>query len=179
MWPESWANSDISFLIQSLFSYNRETSFPSLANTPLRENQLSQENEARESHKVLQELTAVHNCFIIKRCVVQEGEYLASYCFPSRQTAVGHILVPTPPQGTISICQALETQVNSSIHDWKVLDFESCLPVILKLSLLHYLHQEDHQCQFLHLAFLLPGGKCDTIVFSEKLIVPNQLSWVK
>lgn len=40
----------------------------------------------------------------------------------------------------------------------KFLDSESCLPVISKLFLPRCQHQEDHQCQFLHLAFLLPGG---------------------
>lgn len=40
----------------------------------------------------------------------------------------------------------------------KFLDSESRLPVISKLFLPRCQHQEGHQCQFLHLAFLLPGG---------------------
>lgn len=48
------------------------------------------------------------------------------------------------------------SEVNVSTYIKKVLDAGSCLPVILKLSLPHCLHQEDRQCRFLHLAFLLP-----------------------
>lgn len=62
------------------------------------------------------------------------------------------------PPGNTSSAQVLENQADSNIHAQKNLDSESCLPVISKLFLPRCRHQEGHQCQFLHLAFLLPGG---------------------
>ena len=50
-----------------------------------------------------------------KPYAVYVGEYSASYRFPL-QTAIAQVLVPIPPQGTISESHTPETQVDSSIH---------------------------------------------------------------